>query len=359
MHKIRYIELDTKRKKFKPLVNSVSVMEDGFIIVCDGANCLTEKIDSNGVVVAAFGGSAGAGSHSLKEPVGAFVCHDSIIVADWHNHRLVVLDLGLRYLSEYGSKGDVTGGGSPKRLLLSLRMLFYHGSYIDAHFMGEATQIARRRKSGYSISAFLASFSGLLISPKSLQNLWSSIKDVRRALDKPNGACQLSDRLLVTQKNNQCVSIYALRRGNLQFVGHKFNSLVGEQFGRLGQCFALGGKFYVCDPEKAVVWVLNEKGDCEAKISASDFGIASSRWFPFSGCSVRGGVAAFGGREHVHIVDIKRYEVLCTHKIEGEVHGVDFCGKSGVIYVADRLNGRLVSIPSLWTQGEAVLSART
>jgi poly-beta-hydroxyalkanoate depolymerase len=44
----------------------------------------------------------------FRESVGAFFSSKEVFVIDWHDHRAVIYDQNLNYLTEFGYYGDYT-----------------------------------------------------------------------------------------------------------------------------------------------------------------------------------------------------------------------------------------------------------
>ena len=74
------------------LPNSVDILSNGDILICDGGNDRICLFDSKRIEKKEIG-KKGFGKLRFKEPVGAFkIFNDDIYVLDWHNHRIVIFD---------------------------------------------------------------------------------------------------------------------------------------------------------------------------------------------------------------------------------------------------------------------------
>lgn len=84
------------------LLNGVALGENTILLATGGWNAVL-SINTSGKIHTFYGGKKGVGRNHLKEPVVIFVSPDNLIyVADWHNHRIVILDNNLEYLDEFG-----------------------------------------------------------------------------------------------------------------------------------------------------------------------------------------------------------------------------------------------------------------
>ncbi|MCG5525274.1 hypothetical protein LRB11_10070 [Ectothiorhodospira haloalkaliphila] len=319
----------------------MSVLNSGEIILVDGANCLVEKWDIFGSVVGHFGGHSGLGESKLKEPVGAFVCGDLIVVTDWHNHRLVFLDQDLNFQFEYGARGVLPNESLFLRVVKYMRLLFYKGAYIPSHFGTPAVRGTPPKVGGYSFLTGISCIWDLILSPSSMRNVYLSLVSNSRVMYKPNGVCILDDMLLITQKNNRCVSLFRIESRGLLHLGHHSNSIPNKSFGRLGQCFSWQGLFWVCDPENACVWKVDRSGSCVGFFSATELGLVGAEFFPFGGCGIRDGLVALGGKECLFLVDVEKGTCIHHERVGGEIHGLAYCRASDKLFVADRKHGKL------------------
>ena len=316
------------------LPNSVAVLNEREIVVADGGSNSIKVLSSVTGELVREVGTFGIGEYKFKEPVGAFVAPaGQIFVMDWHNHRVVVLDSRLVYLREFGHFGKTAGAGNLAlpNLAALVRSFTAQGSYISSHFSHEpqAKPTASRAR---AIRNMLEGSAYVL--RKGLKR--RIVGDMQ--IDKPNGAGFSGDFMFVTSKNFR--KVFKLHLGSGQIEAQCDSPGNGRQFGRLGNvCVSQrSNRVFVCDQPNQTIWVLDQELNCLDSIDPDSLG---SAYWPFAMCFLQDHVIAVTDNTTFLVVDENRKQVLYRSGPVGEPHGIDFCRMSEVLFVADRLNGRV------------------
>jgi len=328
------------------LPNGVAVLDSGNFVVADGGNDRVCLFQQDGKAIKSVG-SKGFGRYKFKEPVGVFISPDQkIYVADWHNHRIVIYENDLNYLGEFGHYGKVDGLRSVIQnfveLIKFLKALSYTGCYSPFHFSAQKSEKSPKLAK-YSISLLVKGLiywyhrnGGMVFSVKQIFNEFD-------ALAKPNGVAFLDDKILVTQKDARCVSVYN-KEEILQFVrraNHIFGPSEDEKFGRLGRVACSPQGFtYVCDERNSVVWVLDGDFKLANKIVGADSG--TGMFLPFSCCFLDDNYLAVCGGLNFQIFHLPDNQLLfCSEKI-GELHCIAYDSRLNRLYLVDRSNCRIM-----------------
>lgn len=321
------------------LPNGVAILRDGRIVVADSGNnriCLFAKDNSYQKSI----GGKGLGKYLFKEPVGVFVSpNDEIFVMDWHNHRVVVYNDSLSYVREFGHylNYNVNTLGVSRVITLwdFLKNMAYKGTYVPS-FFPPSNQVTYR--SGcYDIALLI---SGLRYWIKKFGSFNAALKQVfvdEDAMNKPNGVAFLDDRVIVSQKSANCLSVY---ENNYPFrlITRRFGPEKNVCFGRLGNIMTdRYGYVYVCDDEKQrVIWRLNRNLELVDRIVGADSGI--NGFYAFSCCRIIEDdslLCTCGGR-NFQVIDTENKKVVYISDIFGELHGVAYDLRSRKLYIADR-----------------------
>lgn len=325
------------------LVNSISVLPNGNIVVADGGNNAVRMFSPDGTPLKSVGGK-GLGRYRLKEPVGAFAATDGrIFVADWHNHRVVVFNRELEYLSEFGHLGEPGVAARGLGRLKSVAATFASdGSYLQAHFAGapgEATPPVRPPRK--SLRRFLQGLLYFLWRHRGLRESLAYVNSGKYGINKPNGIAVSAGRIYVTQKNNHCVTVHDSR------FPHAATEIwrepePGIRFGRLGNIIAdIAGNLFICDEPAGMIWKVNSQGNILARFQGKDSG--TGKFAPFSCCILPGDLLCVCGGRNFQVIDVRTGKVLYVSGNIGELHGVDFDRDRSILYVADRLGGRILA----------------
>lgn len=336
---LRPVGVDVESDDRPALLNSVAVLPGGDLIVADGGNDRILRLSRQGEVVAAFGSGSGSGSKTLKEPVGAFVGPGPrIYVADWHNHRVVVLDDALRYVTQFGFVGSLGSEGAWDRILRQIRLSAYRGSRIRNHFGGDTESVSGRH--AYDAIGLIRDTLDAIRVRGGPTSWFREARSKSSVMNKPNGAAGIGNSLVVTQKNNRCLSRFrVLSDGRLELLGHRTGPRAGTSYGRLGQIAAHGDSYFVCDSEAATIWELDCDLDLVRRLSGSASGARFESFFPFACCVVRDRWLASVGGFNLQFLDLASGETLHVSEDFGELHGVAWDARSQQLYVADRTAG--------------------
>lgn len=322
----------------KPLLNGISILNGSPVLACAGWNMIV-SLGQDGKKRHIYGGNKGIGVGRLKEPVAVVVAPDDrVFVPDWHNHRIVVLDENLGYLAEFGSFGKMPGNGSLHRFLKYLSILSSPGSYMPAHFDHESRSSCRRRK---SLFLLVEGIKSRIFCHGGIRSWLKYVLSSEHAINKPNGVAFCDDIVVVTQKNNRCISVYK-NEAPYKLLRHIFGPKDGVLFGRLGNITYHNGFFYVCDERAGVIWKLTQGFSFEAELKGRSSGTSEDCFLPFS-CAMIDDVhlAVCGGR-NIQIINVVTSVVVCVSESFGELHGLCFDANESKLYVVDRLNDNLI-----------------
>lgn len=324
------------------LLNGVTLLANGHLVVVDGAfekNCIY-VLDDCGNVLRSVGG-LGFGRTTMKEPVGVFASPNSdLYIADWHNHRVLVLKEDLTYAFEIGTPAftALASTSSRARSFANLaKQLLYTGSYIRLHFPADGV-LTRNSPHDRSISVGLTGAAhwlrthGLIGSYRTL--LYPSVP-----MNKPNGVAFLPNRLAVCNKNLRNILILDEAQG---YGIEKTLTAAGDtEFGRLGNIMYCGNHLYVCDESKSSIWMFDRDLAFCGRLVGTDSGVGA--FAPFSICRLTDNYIATCGGRNFQIFDIRtRQHVYCSADY-GELHGVSFDHRTGILHVADRGAGMILS----------------
>jgi hypothetical protein len=327
------------------LPDGVAALDDGSFVVADSGNDRICLFDSDGNALKAIGGK-GFGKHRFKEPVGVFVSPvQTVFVPDWHNHRVVIYDKSLKYLGEFGHYGKLDPNNSladkMRAIFRFLRTLAYTGSYTTHHFAS-----AGERRVGNKEFSLRLLLHGLVYWRRRNTSLASAVKmmfSTYDAIDKPNGVAFYQDRVVVSQKNSKCLSVYHRGEDSNAYVpvAHFFGPSNGERFGRLGNIvYDERGILYVCDERNSTIWQLNADFELVGALTCGqDSGVGS--FLPFSCCPISGDLLAVCGGFNFQIIDLLGNEVVYCSENIGELHGVAYDENLDRLYLADRSNGAI------------------
>lgn len=334
---IQHPSIHKQGKRFG-LLNGIAVFSNGDLAAIDGDFSTTGvyRMGRSGDVIRHVG-SHGLGRYKLKEPVGIFLdTTDTVYVADWHNHRLVVYDSDLRYKEEVGDPSFDQTDSLLGELRSFTSYLSYCGSFLANHFDG---QLRRTRTPTRSA---LVALEGLFhwYRVRGLRGGMRRIHAPVAPMRKPNGAAFLADRVVVSLKNSR--NLLLLRRTESQgLVADSYHDCPtpDRHFGRLGNLAAIGGHIFVCDEEQSLIWQLDDGLSLIRTITGIDSGIG--KFAPFSCCEVDGFLAVCGGR-NIQLFDLTTGELSHCSENFGELHGICYSPSDRTLYVADRSEGAIL-----------------
>lgn len=133
--------------------------------------------------------------------------NNKIYILDWHNHRVVFYDECLRYINEFGHYGKLNEHNIFKIYLGFIKRLSSKGSYYKYHYnVSKAKEKLYIKNKRFII--FLESLKYWIYRNNSVIKSFHLIKDRRYFLNKPNGITFSDNNLYLTQKKNNCISIY-------------------------------------------------------------------------------------------------------------------------------------------------------
>lgn len=299
------------------LPDSVKVYCDSIIIAESGKDRIL--VVKNGQVDYWVEGVE-CGAKGFSEPVNATLFEGRLYICDWFNHRVVIIENG-QFVGQVGVPG-LLSGSFLRSCLFFLKSLGMSGTYNDSHFDGKSQNLSQfSLKKGVVMLFFYARRIGLFV--RCISN--------KEFINKPNDCLIRDSTLYITQKDNRCVTIYDLERKKV------LRNLVmypdGLGLGRLGQMCEYGARLYFCDETNSRVGVLERDMVVGYHILALGFK-------PFS-ISVSDKLIVIGGESAVAFYTID-WVKLDEIDFEGECHGVTIFG--AVVLVADRLNGRVLSV---------------
>ena len=317
------------------LPNSVAVMENGDVLICDGGNDRICLFNSNAEPIKEIG-KKGWGRYRFKEPVGAFVSpNNSIFVMDWHNHRVVVFDSNLIFQNEFGhySNFDNSNDNSFLNLLLEeiknffkiLKNIPKNGVYINFHFK-ENTNISNKYLSFFQV---LISYTGFIFS---FFNKCINKSFLGMGFNKPNGIAFANQKIVITQKKNNCISVHSSDFPyNKIFSIKKVNN--NSNLGNLGNII-FKKKYYVCDESEGLIWILDSEFTYVDKIDATSIDV--DNFAPFSCTFLNDNLIAIVSCFKFFIYDMKKKQNIYESFELGELHGIDFDCKNSRLYVCNR-----------------------
>jgi hypothetical protein len=333
------------------LPNGVAVLNEG-IVVADGGNNRVCLLDIQGKVKESIGG-LGFGKYRFREPVGVFVSpKQEVYVTDWHNHRVVVYDRNLKYLTEFGHYSELRPSSSVastvRRVIEFFRRLAYVGSYIPQHFLSD------KKPKGlptYSLSLLVNGLAYWYQRNGSISDALRMMTSSYDAMNKPNGVAFYKDQIVISQKNSRCLSVYHSDEVSKTYlpISHHFGPSDEVLFGRLGNItYGLAGYLYVCDERQGVIWKLNSDFDLSDSIRGHDSGLG--QFLPFSCCLLNEDLLCVCGGLNFQMIDLRdKSMVYCSEDI-GELHSVAYDQSSERLYIADRSNA-LIRVYQLKLQG--------
>jgi len=317
--------------------NSVQISESGKVIVCDGGNdriCVfDEKLNEYTEV-----GKRGYSKYRFLEPVGAFVDkNENTYVMDWHNHRVVILDKDLVYHDEFGlfsssMKNASIGIVNFIKIYLAtvIRILRRKGSYLRTHFKtdNERVQVEysilkRIAGVGYFTKLYLKKYLGraYLINDHSI--------------NKPNGICLMGEKLVLSQKNFRCITVFSKDKPFKKIENIKF-PFPDMEFGRLGNVTwdDRNKLLYVCDERNEKIWVFDRDLKYLRCLSGEDSG--QGKFLPFAITLIEDRYIGVCGGYNFQIIDPNTGQIVFKSHELGELHGICYATVQGVIYVANR-----------------------
>ncbi|MCO5183447.1 MAG: hypothetical protein M9965_05860 [Anaerolineae bacterium] len=316
--------------------DGVTPFKDGCIIVADGGNdrlCLFDH-DGNGLRTI---GTHGYGRYAFKEPVAVNVAPDRrIFVSDWHNHRVVVFDEALSYVTEFGRYAPPANASKLYRLATFFQLLTFQGSYVE-RFHTES-HLSQRPK--YSLRQAIA---GWRYWSKRQGGAAAGVRaifaDDERLL-KPNGVAFVGDRIVVTDKDARCILWLAWDRQQLRQVDLWTGPDRDVEFGRLGN--VLGYKddsLFVCDERAHVIWHIDLAQHGFSAVKGEDSG--TGVFLPFSCAAIDDHLLAVCGGLNFQIIDLRTQTVVYCSPSIGELHSIAYEPSTKRLMICNRSEHRI------------------
>lgn len=319
------------------LPNGVDVYQDGRIIVADGGNNRICILNKTGDTLRAIG-EKGFSKYKFKEPVGVFVSPDQkAYVADWHNHRIVIYDSKLYYAGEYGHLGTVSNSrnASIREIVAYLKAIYSRGSYRRSHFTGSSNINVKERKS--QLKLFYEAIRDRINHHGGIISWFRYTTHKSHSINKPNGVAFADNKVVITQKNNRCLSVYENKRP-FKLLRHILGPCAGIQYGRLGNIHYSKPYYYVCDERQNIIWKLNSDFELADQIGGYSSDTPENLFMPFSCCMVSENLLAVCGGKNFQIIDTEDKRVVFVSEPLGELHGIAYNPESQKIYMVDRYN---------------------
>jgi hypothetical protein len=318
--------------------NGVAPFADGRFIVADGGNdrlCLFDR-DGNGLDTV---GSHGYGQYAFKEPVAVNIAaNGTIFVCDWHNHRVVVYDESLGYLTEFGRYAPLADANKLYRLATFVQILAFQGSYDERfHTDTDADTMSRPK---YSLRQAASGWRYWCEQHGSRAAGWQAIFANEERMLKPNGVAFVADNIVVTDKDAHCIRWLAWDGNRLRQVDQWNGPGDDTSFGRLGNVLAYRDKsLFVCDERAHVLWHIDLVQRTFTTIQGEDSG--TGVFLPFSCAVINDQLIAVCGGLNFQIIDLHTCAVIYRSPSIGELHGIAYDQSQQRLLICNRSNGRI------------------
>ncbi|UOA20689.1 hypothetical protein DSM14862_03527 (plasmid) [Sulfitobacter indolifex] len=294
---------------------------EGRILGCDARNRIF-SLDGSGNLQVLLSGE-GYSRYRFRQPVAMHWSGSLLLVADWHNHRIVVYDNDIRYRGEFGAL-TVNSSGLFPLLATRFRSIFASHEYILNHEGPEIRTEKQQDRLSKRISRVI------------YYALLRKVLAKRAPFFKPNGISIDADRMFITQKKRRTLQLYAIHHihGELEFELLSEISGVGHQgFGRLGNCTYKAGRLFVCDEGNSKIWIFSRDGNYLDSIDLSNS-------FPAFCCSlIDTNTLAIGGGSNLALYYLVQSRMVLVDSCLAGVHGMDFAADTARLYVCCRDDG--------------------
>lgn len=320
----------------EPLLNGISILFNDNLVIADGGNNKISLFNPEGSLLKSIG-DFGYDRYKFKEPVGVFVSPDNkIYVMDWHNHRVVIYDEDLHYINEFGHYGKLNGHNILKIYLGFIKQLSSKGSYYKYHYnVSKAKERLYIKKNRFTI--FLEGLKYWIYLNNSFIKSFHLIKDKQFFLNKPNGITFIDNNLYLTQKKNNCISIYEnsdhiklvknIKTLNNKIKFNRLGNIKSNYQNRLFICDEGANKIFVCDKDFKIIKVIGGKNDL------------NKRFKPFSCEIINDKLLAVCGGYNFQIISWQDNEVIFKAENLGELHGIAYNNRLNLIYLVSRSRG--------------------
>lgn len=325
------------------LPNSVAVFEDGNVAVADGGNNRVCVFDPEGQPVWQHDPKAGFKPYNLREPIFVGISPDQKLYAsDWHNHRFLIFDQDYKFLRTIFHLGDVSMRTGVSRFLWSVELFLKHlmTQHVGAshYFTSNEMSDGQSKKADYSFQMFFQGLGYYLLRPKLV---WDILFDRNEAVRKANGIVfQDNGCIIITQKANQCVSVYSMDGDTVVLEKH-IHVFDGIGFGRL--CNLSQGKdghIYVCDQNNQRIVMFDAELN---EVKQFDFDVSDEvPMAPFGCVEIGDDMLACARSFGIEIIRISNCQRLWACNDMGETHGIAYDPSRRFLYYVDRSNSEIV-----------------
>lgn len=254
----------------------------------------------------------------LHEPVNCTPVDDKLFICDWFNHRIIV--------KENEKTNQVGIPGKINRPIFTILRFFktigMSPTYNKIHFekIKKNNSVFDFNKWNISIVYYLLNMNMLL--KNYFQNL---------LIDKPNDCLYYKNKLYISQKDNNCLTIINDYE-NLNEIYHYTFYSDKKLLGRLGQMYRLKDMIYFCDETNSRIGIfyLNKISFVQLDLNIKPFSITfcKSKFF-------------ISSINTIFVFD-EKWKFIKEIKIDGEIHGI--CSDDSDLYIADRKNGCILKI---------------
>ncbi len=299
--------------------NSI-VLKDNIIHGCDAKGRIF-SVDDDGLVKFEFG-TEGLGRYKFRQAVFITFGMDKLIVADWHNHRVVFYDDKNNYIDEFGHLSNPTRSVFANLIARSKKVISNH-EYLLNHC--EVNPV----KEVNDDSLF----------KKANRFLYYLFKQSSKGIpfNKPNGIAFCCNTMIVTQKNNRSIQFISFDNNDVSTVKleREISKLDDTNLGRLGNCIMKESLFYICDETNECIWVVDKCGNYINKI------LPQTTVKPFSCCFINENMLVVGGVSGVFIMNLENRKIEFQDLTIGEVHSVIYKEQQNEILVCCRDSGTI------------------
>jgi hypothetical protein len=312
--------LDTLVKNnYTKLINGIAL--DQHCIYSVNAKGYIAKFNLSGKMLTSIGGE-GYSKYLFRQLVAITVTDGYVFVCDWHNHRVVVFNLNLIYLEEFGFYQSRYEKSKIKivlkrylKILKSHEYIYNHiGDFIKKKVVKSTFVDSARRLLYFSFFRKISKFPNLPI-------------------DKPNGVVITDNFLYLTQKNNKCVSKISLFDKSTPIK--TISGFDHDMFGRLGNICKGKQALYICDEPNSKIYITDF--DCNLVTVLQGFSPVD----PFCCVEVTSSVLCVGGVKGCVLYSMDDSRVIQTIEVK-EVHGLDYNPETKILYIASRILGEIV-----------------
>src|SRR5690606_22922929 len=140
-------------------------------------------------------------------------------------------------------------------------------------------------------------------------------------INKPNGICLFDGKLVLSQKNFRCLSIFSKDKPFKKIRDIK-KPQPDSNFSRLGNVVwdDKSKSLYVCDEINEKIWVLDRNLKHLKSLTGSDSG--PGKFLPFSITSIEDQYIGVCGGTNFQIIDLVTERVVFKSPELGELHGI-------------------------------------